>query len=135
MVVVYSLLTALVATLAGPPPPQAARILAEPAVAVWRAPALVAPDGALRALPGWRVRIGLGGRAHLVGPAPRAPLPAAQWDDAADAAGVGVSVRVAARDAGAVYVEGRLARGRRARSFLLRWDAATGGWTEAASML
>ena len=146
---VFSLLLALLAgpasarpASAGPAPARAASgpaqltEPAEPAAAVWRAPAVVAADGALRALPGWRVGLGPGGRAHLLGPAPQTasavPAPA-QWDDEAAAGAVRVAVRVAARDAAAVYVEGRLRRGDRTRTFLLRWDAATGDWSEAAS--
>ena len=99
----------------------------------WTASGVVGADGALRLLPGWSVRIGLGGRAHLLGPAPRTPLASDPWDDEAIARGVRIGVRIAARDGDAVYVEGRLRQGARARSFLLRWDAASGAWSEAPS--
>ena len=134
---VLSLPLALLALLAGPAPARsapAAAYSAEPAASVWRASGIVAGDGALRALPGWRVGLGPGGRAHLLGPAPRAPAVPARWDDEATAGVASIAVRVAARDCAAVYVEGRMRRGDRARTFLLRWDAATGDWSEAGSV-
>ena len=102
------------------------------AAVVWRASGVVASSGALREVPGWRVRLGLGGRAHLIGPAPRASQPVGPWDDEVTARGVRVSVRVTARDADAVYVAGHLRSDGRFRSFLLRWDAASGAWSEIA---
>ncbi len=97
---------------------------------VWAASGVVGTDGALRLLPGWRVRLGLGGRAHLIGPTSRAPRARGPWDDEATVGAAHIAVRVTARDAGAVYVEGRLRHDAHARSFLLRWDAASGAWSE-----
>ena len=84
-------------------------------------------------MPGWRVRLGPGGRARLVGPEARTPQASGLWDDEAQAAGLVVSVRVAASDARATYVEGRLRRGDASRRFVLRWDADDGTWSEAAA--
>ena len=147
-----SVLLVLIAALALSGPPAAPAAVAPapeatadaPASAVWRASSVVSEDGALRFLPGWRVRLGVDGRAHLLGPSPRSPQPAGLWDDAAAARGLRVAVRATARDAAAVYVEGRVwasgggasgagGPGPRARPFLLRWDAATGVWAEAAT--
>jgi len=141
MTVVVSLFAALFAAATAPPSTTPSAVWrtagsppAEPAASVWRAPAVVAADGSLRGLTGWRVGLGLGGRAHLLGPAPRVLVQPAQWDDEAEVGTVRVAVRVAARSGAAVYVEARLSRGRQTRTFLLCWDAATGDWSEAATL-
>lgn len=130
-----SLLLLWLAPASSPVPPLAPEALSsDPASSlVWDASGVVASDGALRLLPGWHVRVGLDGRAHLLGPTPRASQRAGQWDDEAIARGVRVVVRVTARDGESVYVEGRLSEAARSRSFLLRWDAATGVWSEASA--
>ena len=105
------------------------------AVITWRASGLVTADGELRMLPGWRVRVGPGGRASLAGPEPRAPRPHGAWDDEATVGDLRLAVRATARDAEATYVEARLSRGTSSRAFVLRWDPASGRWADAVAAL
>ncbi|MEM6328376.1 MAG: hypothetical protein AAF791_14780 [Bacteroidota bacterium] len=103
-----------------------------PVSSVWQAGGVVGPSGEIRGLAGWSVRLGLDGRAHLVGPRPRVAQANGPWEDTAEVGSVRLVVRTVSRDALAVYVAGRLSRSGVHRSFLLRWDAATGAWMEAS---
>ena len=98
---------------------------------VWVASRHVAPDGEIVGMAGWRVRLSPRGRAALVGPVPRTPRAWGPWDDTAEAGSVRLAVRTASREGHVTYVAGRFSRGGTHRSFLLRWDAALGTWTEA----
>ena len=128
-----SLLLVALGTAPAPAPPARPVLPAEGALSpVWVASRVVAADGELRVLPGWRVRVGIGERASLIGPVPRAHQALGPWDDHASVDDVRVAVRVASHDERAIYVAGRLLRGGQSVSFLLRWDTASGTWTDAA---
>ncbi|MEM1054594.1 MAG: hypothetical protein AAGI52_03630 [Bacteroidota bacterium] len=130
-----SLVSVLLILLAPAPSPSASAVLPVDSRSTpgWVSSQVVGVNGELRLLPGWSVRVGPDGRAHLLGPTPRAPRAAGLWDDQATVRGLRVAVRVTARDKAAVYVEGRFHDGSRVRSFLLRWDAASGAWSEASA--
>ena len=93
----------------------------------------VGGDGTLWAFaPGWRVTLGPGLRAGLAGPGRAEARP--PWDAVAADGGRECRVRTHAADADAVFVSVRLRDGRRRRALLLRWDVATGRWSEVRTL-
>ncbi len=115
------------------PPTDAAAIDAGDAVEVpvwWMS--VVRADGALRPMAGWRIVLGPTLDAGLIGPGPVRAL--APWSAVADGPGVRCLVRTEARDADAVYVTVRIESANRLpTTSLLRWDVATGRWSDARS--
>lgn len=90
----------------------------------------VSAGGELASCPGWRLTLGPGLVAGLSGPR---PAPArAPWQAVAETSDRRCLVRTEAADAQAVYVRVRIEAHRGAAdAVLVRWDVATGRWTDA----